>query len=317
MAHAVHAFPALWIGTFGKYALFRRLLQLRILILIRLPRLKLRDIDLITPMPMYLIMQIRILLTFTNRLGHFSFALELLTGHPSFLVELNGALYVGLSYKPDGEGAADVDVGSADDEVVDAQGGRDDLVSFVVLLEVDVRPVLLVEVHALASELCICLLIIPENIIGLEALAVVGGDWRMVRDLLGEELEVVGEKFVGFTQKRVEWLGCISFDLVGHRAGKDTDVGQSLHLVVFDCIRLINNIIILHRLRTSLQQTRGTIEVYWHGQLRNILANGILDDGPYAHFDVGVFEPGKLGSFEWFIILFLSHVFGPIKRRRS
>jgi len=44
-----------------------------------------------------------------------------------------------------------------------------------------------------------------------------------------------------------------------------------------------------------LQKAGWVIEVDWHRKLGNIFADRVFDNGPYADFDIWIFEPWELG----------------------
>ena len=86
-----------------------------------------------------------------------------------------------------------------------------DLVPLAEILEINVSLVLLHEIHALAGELGVCLLIVLQHVLGLLAPAVISSYWWMMGDLLRKKLNIVSHELVGLTQQWVERLCGIAF----------------------------------------------------------------------------------------------------------
>ena len=63
---------------------------------------------------------------------------------------------------------------------------------------------------------------------------------------------------------------------------------------------MLKDAVVLHRLGTLLQKRSRVIEVDRHGQLGDVFADGVFDDGPDAHLHVWVFEPGQLHALTRF-----------------
>lgn len=94
-------------------------------------------------------------------LEHFTLAFVLFPRQPPFLLESNVALEVGLIQYPYLHGSANVQIRRANNQVVNTEDWRLNLIPLVEVLQIDVGSKLLIEVHALPVELCVCLLVVP------------------------------------------------------------------------------------------------------------------------------------------------------------
>ena len=65
------------------------------------------------------------------------------------------------------------------------------------------------EIQTLPCEFGVGLLVIIINIFCLAASTIVSGHRWMMRDLLREELKIVGGVLIGFTEQWVKWFGAV------------------------------------------------------------------------------------------------------------
>lgn len=118
-------------------------------------------------------------------------ALAYFFGDPAAFVEADLTLEFGVLEHPRLLCTTHINVHGAHNEIVQTQSRRLDLVSLLSVRHVDITVVLLGEVYALAVEFGVSFLVGPVHIIGLLTSAISSCDRRMVRNLLGQELEVI------------------------------------------------------------------------------------------------------------------------------
>ena len=184
MTEAIHVLPLIWIGVLFIHQHRSRLIYLATLV--ELVWQELGDVDGSVPVAVNSVEHPLLLaLAAGALLIDLAVALAYLFGDPATLVEADLAAEVGILEQPRLLGAAHVDVHGANDEIVEGEGWRLDLVALLAVRHVNITVVLLREVYALAVEFGVCLLVGPVNIIRLLATTVSSRDWRMVRNLLG------------------------------------------------------------------------------------------------------------------------------------
>ena len=104
---------------------------------------------------------------------------------------------------------SDVDIWSANDEIMKRHDRELDLISFIKIGQVDVGAELLSDVQILSSELDVGFLIGLVHIVTFLAFAIAGGDGRVMSDLLRQVLKVIIDELKRLTEQWIEGLrGC-------------------------------------------------------------------------------------------------------------
>lgn len=200
----------------------------------------------------------------------------------------------------DFHGLTDVNVGGADDKVVEGHHGELNLVALSKVEQVDLAAELLRHVETLAGELDVCLLVGLVQVVALFAATVARGHGRVVGHLLGQVLEVISHKLKCFPQERIKGLGgspfadCQRCDHMNGHEGMSPD-----GVLFFGCE--IEQVVVLHGLCTLLQETCWVVEVDGHGHSRKVFSDHVFDYGPDAGPRIRIFQPRQSRSLQWFI----------------
>ena len=250
MTHAIHVGPLLRIRILLKDTLSRTLVDLATFIV--LVWKKLGDEDFVGPMPMNLINHPLLLLTrycFIN----LPFQFILFSRNPTFFLEANLTRQLRLIYYACLQSTSNIQIHGAYDQIVDAHLRILNLNPLLKIKQIHISPILMRQIHTLSIKSRVCFLVVPVNIIRFLPLTIICGNWRMMRNLLRQELITVRDQFIGLSKQWVKWLVRVSFGACGHSTPKNSHNRQPQRLI-FLCARHIQNVNILHGRCTCLEQ---------------------------------------------------------------